>query len=428
MNRPVLMQLGLRPLGNGDLVHAPVVRAGHWVFGTGLRAVGADGLLDAGVLRAHAPLSPPPQAQREAAFVFDRMKDLLARAGSSLARVVRVDQYYTSPDSVDPYHVARKRAMAGQVAPSTSVILPGLLNTDALLDVQCLALADDSPHAIERVQPAGVGAPATSGYAPAVRAGDLVFVAGQLARDAGGGIAAEARVPDGQQWNGTRIRRETDYLIAQRLAPALEAAGSGLDLVVKAQVYLSHATDLPAFWQSWAAGFGSRIPPTTVVPVPHPAFGTREATVEVNLIAAHASARDRLRDLRCDLTLQGPDALAACVVDGLVFMGGLDAADAGGLASSARVHDTAPWFHSPAGAQMRVILDKAEVILRAAGSDLSRITRLLQFHRDLSGYHAAHAAAAARSGSPALPTTAVAVNPSLFVPGSVLIADIWAAA
>jgi len=428
MTRSPPLRIGTQPLGAGDLLHAPVVRAGHWVFGTGLRATGPDGLLDAGVKRAAHPLAPPPQAQREAAFVFERLQGLLAQAGTSLARVVRVDQYYTTPESVDPYHVARKRAMAGQVAPSTSVILPGLLNTDALLDLQCLALAEDSPHAIERVEPAGVGAPATSGYAPCVRAGDLVFVAGQLARDAGGGLAAAACVPDGQQWNGTRIRRETDYLIAHRLAPALEAAGSGLDLVVKAQVYLSHASDLPAFWQSWAAGFGSRIPPTTVVPVPHPAFGTREATIEVNLIAAHASARARLRDVRSAVALQGPDALAACVIDGLVFMAGLDAADADGLAPTTRVAPTAPWFHDPAGSQAGVILDKAQTILHAAGSDLSRVTRLLQLHRDLAGYHATHRVAAERIGVPGLPTTAVAVNPELFVPGSALIADLWAAA
>ena len=67
----------------------------------------------------------------------------------------------------------------------------------------------------------------------------------------------------------------------KRLVPALEAAGSSLDAVLKAQVYLSHAEDLPFFWQSWAEAFGKRVPPTTVVPVRHPAFGTREATIEV---------------------------------------------------------------------------------------------------------------------------------------------------
>lgn len=423
-----IQRYGATPLGNGDIVHVPVVRAGHWIFGTGLRATGPDGLMDPGVLRAGNPLSPPPKAQREAAFVFERMKGYLAEAGSSLSRVVRLDQYYMDASAVDPYHVARKQAMAGQVAPSTSVVVSGLLNTDALLDVQFIALADDAPHKIERVKPKGVDAPATSGYAPCVRAGDLVFVAGQLARDATGAIAPEARVPEGQQWSGTRIRLETDYLIAKRLIPALEAAESGLDLVVKAQVYLSHAEDFPAFWQSWAAAFGKRIPPTTIVPVQHPAFGTRDATIEVNLIAAHESARGRIRDIKCDVPLQGPDMLAACVADGLVFVAGLDACDGEGLAASARVQPTAPYFVDPARAQMRVILDKAGTILKAAGSDLERVVRVIQFHSDLSGLPSSQLAWRDVAGKAGVPFAAVAVDRDLFAPASNLQCDLWAAA
>ena len=94
----------------------------------------------------------------------------------------------------------------------------------------------------------------------------MVFVAGQLARDSSGNIAAEARQASGQQWNGTRIKLETEYLFKKRLLPALEAAGSHPDCVLKAQVYLSHPADLPAFLQSWAQCFGRRIPPTTIVP------------------------------------------------------------------------------------------------------------------------------------------------------------------
>ena len=264
-------------LGTGDVHHEPFVRAGHWVFGTGLRAVGADSLLDPQALRAGRPLDPPPKAEREAQIVFERIASGLAQLDSSIDNVVRLDQYYTDAAAVDPYHVARKRAMAGRVAPSTSIIAGGLLNTDASLDVQTIAFTNSSGYRVERFAPRGVDVPASSGYAPCVRAGDLVFVAGQLARDATGAIAPEAMVPAGQLWNGTRIRRETDYLIEKRLLPALAAAHSSLDLVVKAQVYLSRVDDLPHFWQSWAAAFGARIPPTTIVPVDAPAFGTRIA-------------------------------------------------------------------------------------------------------------------------------------------------------
>ncbi len=63
-------------------------------------------------------------------------------------RVARLDQYYPDARFVDPYHVARKQALAGQVAPSTSVVVDGLLNLDVvLMDVQVMAAAAASGYA-----------------------------------------------------------------------------------------------------------------------------------------------------------------------------------------------------------------------------------------------------------------------------------------
>src|SRR5208283_2587457 len=95
------------------VVHTPYVRAGRWVIGTGLRATRPDGLLDPEVARPGRPLGVPPQAQREAAAIFCGMEAQLRAAGSALSSVARLDQYYPSPASVDPYHEVRKTALAG---------------------------------------------------------------------------------------------------------------------------------------------------------------------------------------------------------------------------------------------------------------------------------------------------------------------------
>lgn len=419
-----VLHYGATRVGNGDIVHVPVVRAGHWVFGTGLRATGADGRMDPAVLKAGRPLDMPPTAQREAEAIFGRIGSLLEQAGSAMALVTRVDQYYPDPRSVDPYHVARKRAMAGKVAPSTSIIVGGLLNRDAAMDVQVMAATHDSGRSVERMQ-ASLSAPQSSGYAPCARAGDLVFVAGQLARDDTGNIAPEAKPPAGQLWNGTRIRLETGYLFHERLLPALDAAGSSPELVVKAQVYLSDPEALPAFLQTWAEVFGERIPPTTIVPVEHPGFGTLEATIEVNLIAVHASARSRLKDIRCEVELPMPGMVPACTFDGLLFVAGLMAIDADGLVPAAQRHADAPYFHDTVQAQMADILDKAKVIFTAAGTDLSQVVRALHFHSDLDGFRSAYAAWTREIGDGGLPFTAIGVSPHLFVPGASLIVDLW---
>ncbi|MDB5954096.1 RidA family protein [Ramlibacter sp.] len=418
-------RIGTRAYGTGDVVHTPYVRAGKWVFGTGLRATRADGLLDPEVALEGRPLGAAPKAQREAAAIFAGMASNLEQAGSDIRRVARLDQYYPDAEYVDPYHVARKKALAGQVAPSTSVIVRRLLNLDASMDVQVLAATHASGYQVERPHQGGLNAPATSGYAPCVRVGDMIFVAGQLARDGSGNIAPEAQVPAGQLWNGTRIKLETEYLVRRRLVPALEAAGSHLELVLKAQVYLSHSADLPAFWQTWSAAFGGRVPPTTVVPVDHPGFGTSAATVEINIVAAHESAASGVRDIRCDVELMAKDMIPARAFDGVLFVAGLMGIENGGVVAASVPHASAPFFQDPAQEQFADALGKARTIFAAAGSDLTQVTRALQFHADLEDFRSCYLAWDAESRSAGIPFSAIEVARDLFAPGARVILDLW---
>jgi len=241
------------------------VRAGNWLFGTGFRG----------------PASPE---------LFRRLEASLAAAGSSMSLVARLDQYYPDFSCVPPYQAARKQAFQGrQVAPSTSVVVS---HVGSEVDLQVMAATSESGYVPTEVS-TGLNRPDTSGYAPALRVGDLVFVAGQLARDDSGKLAAHG------------VEAEARYIIDKRLTPALQAAGSDLDLILKAQVYVSQPGEIPAF------------APATVVRVRHPAFLTREATVEINVVAAHRSARARIRDIKG----------RARMLDGLLFAGGLKSLD-----------------------------------------------------------------------------------------------------
>jgi len=417
-------RFGVIEYGSG-VAHAPIVKAGPWIFATGMRATNAEGVIDPRVLGGGRPLNPPPKPEREARFIFQRLADQLGAAGSSLQRVVRLDQYYPNWTAVDPYHVARKEALGKIVAPSTSVLVPRLLNLNADMDIQVIATALDSGIEAEPVLPSGVQAPKESGYAPCLRVGDLIFVAGQLARDETGEIAPEAMVPPAQLWKGTRIKLETAYLVQERLLPALKAAESDLDLILKAQVYLSHPEDFPAFWQVWSAAFKGRVPPTTVVPVVHPGFGTRAATLEINVVAAHEGARNRIRDVDCEVELIGPGMIPARTLSGLLFVAGLLPIDANGLVASARVEQSAPFFQNSVRAQMRDVLEKARRIFAAAGADLQNVVRALHFHADLGTFKDAYPEWEPIIGEKGVPFSAVEVNPNLFVPGVGIILDLW---
>ncbi len=77
------------------------------------------------------------------------------------------------------------------------------------------------------------GAPAPVGpYSQAIRAGDLVYASGQIPLDPASGEKVEGEIED-----------EARQVLAN-LKAVLEAAGSGMDRVVKATVYL---TDLSLF-------------------------------------------------------------------------------------------------------------------------------------------------------------------------------------
>ena len=259
-----------------------------------------------------------------------------------MSLVARLDQYYPHFRCVAPYQAARKRVFEGrQVAPSTSVIVSGLQEPKAEFDVQVIASTAESGLVPEEIG-AGLNRPDSSGYAPCLRVGDLVFVAGQLARDASGKLAV----------HGTEA--ETDYVFRNRLLPALRAADSGPDLVLKAQVYLSENLGekneaRSRFQTLWSEAFRGAVPPTTVVAVRHPAFLTSEATVEVNLIAARRSAVGRLRRIE-------RSGVRASMLDGLVFVGGLS------------------------GANLDEVIEKAKGVFAAAGTGLANVVRALVFH------------------------------------------------
>jgi 2-iminobutanoate/2-iminopropanoate deaminase len=117
-------------------------------------------------------------------------------------------------------------------------------------------------------------APAAAGpYSQAIRAGELVFTAGQLGID-----------PATGELIGDDVQAQADRSLANVRA-ILEAAGSGLDRLVKVTVYLADIADWPAVNEVYSRE----------VPQPFPArsaFAVRDlpkgARVEIEAVATVA--------------------------------------------------------------------------------------------------------------------------------------------
>jgi 2-iminobutanoate/2-iminopropanoate deaminase len=107
-------------------------------------------------------------------------------------------------------------------------------------------------------------------YSQAIRAGGLVFVSGQLALQ-----------PGSPEIVGTEIAEQTEQVFAN-LRAILEAAGSGLDRIVKTTVYLRHFGDFQAMNEVYRQHVGDVPPARATVEVSELPSG---ALVEIDAIA-----------------------------------------------------------------------------------------------------------------------------------------------
>jgi len=107
-------------------------------------------------------------------------------------------------------------------------------------------------------------------YSQAIRCGDFVFVSGQLPLSPAGEVV------------GTTIAEQTEQVF-KNLKAILEAAGSGLDKIVKTTVFLIDFADFGAMNDVYRAYVGETPPARSTVSVKEFPRGAR---IEVEAIAS----------------------------------------------------------------------------------------------------------------------------------------------
>jgi 2-iminobutanoate/2-iminopropanoate deaminase len=106
-------------------------------------------------------------------------------------------------------------------------------------------------------------------FTPAIVAGDLVFTSGQI------GVDAKGQIVEGG------IEAQTEQVF-RNLATVLEAAGSSVDNIVKATVFLADMNDYNAMNELYKKHFKGDPPARTTVQV---ARLPRDAKIEIEAVA-----------------------------------------------------------------------------------------------------------------------------------------------
>jgi enamine deaminase RidA (YjgF/YER057c/UK114 family) len=418
-------------LGSGKVKFAQGVKAGRWVFATGLMAQDFVNGIAPDVLLQRAPHSGLPKREKEAARIFENLDGVLRAAGTDRANLVRTDQYYTTVNAVPPYQHVRREFLRGRIPPSTSITQKALLLPAADINVQALAVVPEKGFEVEHLKHEQLKGRPTSGYSPALTVGDFIFIPGITSMAAGdeprrNGIAAAALMEEGMQWGGQPIKLETEFIIAQRIARSLELAGAQLEDVVHAQVYLTDPEDYSAFNAVWSGYFGTSAPTLSIIPCITHGLAPYDGKIEINVLAMKPGSGAKKRHIDAGVATAFRHQPQAMRAGDLLFMSGLMAGDRDGLVTAAAEDQRQPWFSSSPEKQAELIIGNIERLCEAAGTSLANVVRVAQFHTDIREFYTVYKVWESALGGRPLPFSAVEVPSPLPVPGATVLIEAWA--
>jgi len=417
-------------LGAGKIKFAQGMKAGRWVFATGLVAQDFVSGIAPDVLAERAPHAGPPKREKEALRIFENLDAVLRAAGTDRGNLVRTDQYYTTVKAVPPYQQVRREFLDGRIPPSTSIAQQRFLLPGADMNIQAMAAIPEKDFTVEHLKHAQLAGRPTSGYSPALTVGDFIFLPGitSLAiadEPRRNGVAAAALMAEGAQWGGQPIKLETEFIITKRMTASLALAGATLEDVVHAQIYLTDRDDYSAFNAAWTKHFGAAGPTVSIIPCIAHGLAPYDGKIEINVIAAKPGSAAVKRHIDAGIATAFRHQPQAVKAGDLLFIPALMAANRDGLLSAAAVDPRQPYFSSSSEMQAEAIIDNIARLCAAGGTSLANVVRVLLFLTDIGEFYPVYKAWERRLGGRPLPFSAVEVPGPLPVPGATVMMETW---
>lgn len=315
-------------------------------------------------------------------YILKHLARSFAAAGSSIDHVVKAQVFLTDLNDFAAFDEVWREYFAVP-PPRTTVGTTGLLVKDTLIEIDLIGYVPGAGLASEVI--ISENPKPLANYSEAVRVGDFIFAAGQLASDFKTGVPPQARKHPNFPFYGSDIALQTDFILTN-LQRTFAAAGSSLDHVVKAQVFLTDLDDFAAFDAVWKRHF--KVPP------PRTTVGTtgllvKDTRVEIDLIG-YVPRPGLSHDV---VTSGNPKQIAnyaeAFTVGDWVFAAGQLASDfVSGVPAEARKHPNFPYYGSDIKLQTAYVLNNLARTFAAAGTDLDHVVKAQVFLTDLNDFAA----------------------------------------
>jgi aminoacrylate peracid reductase len=316
---------------------SPAVTAGGLIYVSGTLAQDASGaIVGKGDIGA--------QTRR----VIERLREILAAAGSSLDQVVSVTVYLKSQADFAAMNDAY-RGFWTKDPPTRTTVVADLVLPDALVEMSIVAV----PTGAERtaIHPASwIKSP--SPYSYAIRTGDTLFLAGLVSRNGRDNSVVTGDVP-----TQTRV-------VLDNAGELLKAAGMTYANVVSARIYMPDVTPFQQMNEVYRTYFPSAPPARATVKAD---LAGTQYNVEITLVAS-SSPREVVSDGRP----VNPNLSAAVRAGNRVYVSGM-------LGNT-------PETKGDVGAQTRETLARIRKALEAAGCTPADVTDALVYLTDLGGY------------------------------------------
>ena len=209
-------------------------------------------------------------------YILKNLARTFEAAGGSLEHIVKAQVFLEDLNDFNAFDEVWKEYF--KVPPArTTVGTTGLLVKDAQIEIDLIGYV---PGKLKSQLIKSENARPIAHYTEAFTVGGLVFAAGQLPSDFKTGVPTEARKDPNFPFYGSDIKLRTRYAL-NKLARTFEAAGSSLDHVIKAQVFLDDLNNFSAFDEVWKEFFKTPPARTTVETSGLP---VKDAMVAIDLI------------------------------------------------------------------------------------------------------------------------------------------------